>query len=238
MTTTTTAGAPVRARTYFGWQPEKVAFLFGMSAQRAAILTVAVLTAIWPLAVSRLPLVLGCWPIALVLAAAAVVRVAGRTSDEWLAAGSSYLMLRWRGQHKYLGAAFTPTDTPALIETGPDDTLTITQDPTSPVRDGGRLPGQRGQRGPRRRRRRAPVLDLPGILAPVRILAAPLPGGLPGTGAFAVAASTAPTPPSRRSPSPASGWSTPPAGTPASPGGAPCWRACAPTPTRSPGSRS
>ena len=31
------------SRTYFGWQPEKVAFLFGMSAQRAVLLSVAVL---------------------------------------------------------------------------------------------------------------------------------------------------------------------------------------------------
>jgi hypothetical protein len=193
MTTTTAAGAPARARTYFGWQPEKVAFLFGMSARRAAILTIAVLTAIWPLAVSRLPLILGCWPIAIALTAAAFVRVAGRTSDEWLTAAGSYLVLRWRGQHKYLGAAFTPADTPPLIETGPGGTLTITQDQTGPdgdgagAGDGGKVPGEHGQRRPRRGRRRAPVMDLPGILAPVRILAAPLPGGLPGTGTFAVA---------------------------------------------------
>lgn len=49
--------------------------------------------------------------------------------------------------------------------------------------DGGRIPGQR--RG--RRRRRKPVLDLPGVLAPVRILAAPLPAGLPGGEQLAVA---------------------------------------------------
>src|SRR5512141_2806417 len=98
MTSTTASAQAARARTYFGWQPEKVAFLFGMSAQRAVMLVAAVLAAVWPLAVSRPALVVLTWPVALLLAAAAFVRVAGRTSDEWAAAAASYVLLRWRDQ--------------------------------------------------------------------------------------------------------------------------------------------
>ena len=82
--TTVTSAPPARARTYFGWQPEKVAFMFGMSAQRAVLLIGAVLAAVWPLAVSRPSLVVVTWPVALVLVAAAFVRIVGRTTDEWV----------------------------------------------------------------------------------------------------------------------------------------------------------
>src|SRR5581483_5707167 len=45
-----------RARTYIGWQPEKVAFMFGLSGRRAALLVAAVLTGVWPLAMSNMSL--------------------------------------------------------------------------------------------------------------------------------------------------------------------------------------
>jgi len=186
MTTATTSpgtAAPARARTYFGWQPEKVAFLFGVSAQRSALLIGAVLAAIWPLAVSRLSLVIVTWPVALLLAAAAFVRIVGRTTDEWVTAAFSYLALRVRHQHKYLGAAFTP----GALDTEPSPvTDPGTSSPDSEQKDaaGGR-PGPRPGRS--RRGRRRPETDLPGVLAPVRILAAPLPQGLPGTELLAVA---------------------------------------------------
>jgi hypothetical protein len=174
-----TQPAAARPRTYHGWQAEKVAFLFGMSGQRAVMVTVAVLAAIWPLAVSRPCLVLVTWPFAAVLAAAAFVRIAGRTTDEWIVAVASYLGLRWRGQHTYLGAAFTPTDVEPSIEAGPEGTRPIGPDEQLGVA----APRGRKAKGPRRRR---PSPDLPGILAPVRILEAALPSALPGGDTFAV----------------------------------------------------
>jgi hypothetical protein len=209
MTSTTTGSTTGRARTYFGWQPEKVAFLFGMSAQRAFLLVAAVLAAVWPLAVSRIGLAVVTWPVAAVLTGAAFARVAGRTSDEWATAALSYAGLRWRDQHKYLAGPYTPrtTDTGPDVEAGEGsvtdpaagdggggrgsglvrvDPVTgdLTTDPTDPG-DGAGGGGARGRR--RSLGRRLPVVDLPGVLAPVRFLGVPLPAGLPGVGQLAVA---------------------------------------------------
>jgi hypothetical protein len=192
MTSTTASAQAARARTYFGWQPEKVAFLFGMSAQRAVMLVAAVLAAVWPLAVSRPALVVLTWPIALLLAAAAFVRVAGRTSDEWAAAATSYVLLRWRDQHKYLGGPYTPhvaapvdtTATPVEESTraGGEGAPTIESD------DRGKPPNlSRGPRPGRGGRNHTRGVDLPGVLAPVRFLAVALPSGLPGGEQLAVA---------------------------------------------------
>jgi hypothetical protein len=129
------------SRTYFGWQQDKVAFLFGLSGQRAAMIALAVLLAIWPLAVARPAEGVAAWPAAMILGVAAFARIAGRTSDEWLAASVSYALLRLQGQHKFASAAFAPRPRGA---------------PAAP-----------------------PLMDLPGILAPVRILAASSPQGGP-----------------------------------------------------------
>src|SRR5689334_7117189 len=94
------------ARTYFGWQRERVAFLFGMSGQRAGLLVAAVLIWVWPLAVSRVGLLLLCWPLAVVLVGVVFTRVAGRTVDEWASAVVSFEVLAWRQQHKFLSGAF------------------------------------------------------------------------------------------------------------------------------------
>lgn len=126
-----------RVRTYFGWQQEKVAFLFGLSAQRAVMVAAAVLTAVWPLAASRMAAAIVCWPIAVLLGTLAFLRIGGRTVDEWLAAFLSFHVLKARNRHKFLGAAFTPRAT-AAPEGKP--------------------------------------MDLPGILAPLQILEAPMAG--------------------------------------------------------------
>jgi type VII ESX secretion system EccE translocon-like protein len=138
--TTTSAQDRSRPRSYFGWQQDRVAFLYGMSGQRFSMLATAVLLAIWPLAMSDLHAGLATWPIAAVLALLAFVRLGGRTVDEWMSAVVSYGLLRAQGQHKFAGAAFAP---PAK-----------TAAPVAP----------RPQ-------------DLPGILAPVQILEADMPGG-------------------------------------------------------------
>lgn len=122
----------VRPRSYTGWQQEKVAFIFGLSAQRALALAGAVLAAIWPLATGRLADGTVCWPAATTLAVLALARIGGRTAGEWLTAAASYFFGAARDQHKFAAAAFTPA--------GPSG---------SP-----------------------PPMDLPGILAPLRILEA------------------------------------------------------------------
>ncbi|HEV2347921.1 MAG TPA: SCO6880 family protein [Actinocrinis sp.] len=120
------------SRTYFGWQHEKVAFLFGMSGQRAVMLGSSVLMAIWPLAASNLRLGIVTWPLAVLLAALAFARIAGRTVDEWMVAFVSFHLLRFRGQHKFASGAFAPVTKAAPDQPAP--------------------------------------MDLPGILAPLRIL--------------------------------------------------------------------
>ena len=134
-------------RTYGGWQQEKVAFLFGLSALRAAMLSGAVLAAITPVGVADMPAAAVFWPAALVLAAAALIRVGGRTGDEWLAGLASYMIIRARGQHRFAGGPFAPSQAAAA---------------------GARAAGE-----PQARRR---SLDLPGILAPLRILSVPAAG--------------------------------------------------------------
>jgi hypothetical protein len=130
---------PPGARTYSGWQQEKVAFLFGMSGQRAAMLAVAVLAAVWPVTTTHLRAGFVAWPIAGVLLVLAFLRVGGRTVDEWATATVSYGAIRSRSQHKFVSAAFNPNGRPGT----------------------------------------AKPLDLPGILAPVRILEARMPDGQP-----------------------------------------------------------
>jgi hypothetical protein len=126
-------------RSYFGWQQEKVAFLFGMSGQRAVMLGGAVLLMIWPLAISHLAAGLVTWPLAGLLVALAFVRIAGRTVDEWMVAFVSFHLLRLRGQNKFTSGAFAPIAKDTADEPAP--------------------------------------MDLPGILAPLRILEADAGGG-------------------------------------------------------------
>jgi hypothetical protein len=128
------------SRTYLGWQQEKVAFLFGLSGQRAAMIAAAVLAVIVPITEARPAEGLVTWPAAAVLLAAAFVRVGGRTADEWLLAAVSYQALAFRGQHKFASGPFV-----------------LQARTTSPVLD----PAI------------GPPMDLPGILAPLRILAVP-----------------------------------------------------------------
>src|ERR1700678_679282 len=123
------------SRTYGGGQLEKVAFLFGLSGKRAVLLGAAVLAAIMPIAMVRLTEAVILWPLAVLLTAAALVRVGGRTADEWLAAAVAYQLLAFRSQHKFAPGPFAP---PAA---------------------------QQGNE--------EPPQDLPGILAPVKILAVP-----------------------------------------------------------------
>lgn len=119
---------------YYGWQHERVNFLFGMSGRRTALVAIAVLIAVQPVSASRLSDALVAWPIAAFLLALAYLRVAGRTVDEWMVAAVSFQLIKARGQNRFHAGAFAP---PASA------------DPAAP-----------------------PPMDLPGVLAPVRILSA------------------------------------------------------------------
>jgi hypothetical protein len=145
-----------RQRTYSGWQQEKVAFLFGLSARRAAMLCGAVLAAITPLGTSNLKSALVFWPVGIALAAAALIRVNGRTGDEWLAGLLSYGAIRAQGQHKFAGGPFGPRHAPgpvgAVVSVGNDTQAAV------------------------RARKTAPALELPGILASLRVLSVPAAG--------------------------------------------------------------
>lgn len=88
--TTQTAGEQHRPRTYFGWQAERVAFMYGMSGRRFTMLGAAVLLTIWPLAISNLRTGIITWPIAVVLAVLAFLRIGGRT----VRVGRSALLLQ------------------------------------------------------------------------------------------------------------------------------------------------
>ena len=120
----------VPARTYAGWQHEKVHFLLGLSGRRAALAGLAVFLGLQPLASGHLVGAALFWPLALLLAGCAYVRVAGRTLDEWTITVVSYSLLKFRNKTLFLSGAFAP---------------------------------ERGVEPSR--------LDLPGVLAPLRILA-------------------------------------------------------------------
>lgn len=121
----------IPARTYAGWQHEKVYFLLGLSGRRAALVSSAVFLGLQPIASGRFAGAFLAWPLALVLAASAYVRVASRTLDEWTITVVSYNLLKLRHKNTFLSGAFAPG---------------------------------RGFEPAR--------LDLPGVLAPLRILTA------------------------------------------------------------------
>jgi len=196
-----------------------------MSAQRAVLLSVAVLAGIWPLATSRIQVAVLTWPVAALLCGIVLVRIAGRTSDEWASAAMSYAGLRWNNQHKYLGGPFAapaipvpllsaaepapdawftprhPTPSPTTQHPGTSEPTSMPSSPqgppttgpdTAPQSTGARRSNRSRPRRVRRWRRKgsepeAAVMDLPGVLAPVRFLAAPMPTGLPGGQVLAVA---------------------------------------------------
>ena len=122
---------PVPTRTYSGWQHEKVHFLLGLSGRRAALVGTAVFLGLQPIASGHPARMLLTFPLALVLATCAYVRVAGRTIDEWIPTVASYTLLKSRHKNTFLSGAFSPA---------------------------------RGIEQPR--------MDLPGVLAPLHVLAA------------------------------------------------------------------
>ncbi len=123
-----------RDQAYYGWQHERVNFLFGMNGRRTALVAVAVLVAVQPISAARLSDALIAWPVAAALLTLAYLRVAGRTIDDWMVVAVSFQLLKARGQNRFHSGAFAP------LAAG---------DPASPA-----------------------PMDLPGVLAPTRILTA------------------------------------------------------------------
>jgi hypothetical protein len=103
------AAAP-SARTYAGWQREKVAFLFGLSGPRVASVAAAVLLAVLPLLESSLRAALVSLPLAAALLLCAFARVAGRTLDEWALTAMHFSLLKARNRTRYVAGPFAPLD--------------------------------------------------------------------------------------------------------------------------------
>lgn len=95
-------------RTYSGWQHENVSFLLGLSGRRALITSAAVLLALQPIASGHLSNAFLLWPCALLLTAAAFVRIAGRTLDEWSQSVAVFTLARRLGQTLFLSGPFNP----------------------------------------------------------------------------------------------------------------------------------
>ena len=95
-------------RTYFGWQAERVEFMFGLSMQRTLLIAAALVLALWPVFSASLGSGVVAWPLAAVLGGSAMVRVAGRTADEWASSFLSYQYLRLRGLTKFASGPFNP----------------------------------------------------------------------------------------------------------------------------------
>ncbi|MBS2546912.1 PrgI family protein [Catenulispora sp. NL8] len=96
------------ARTYAGWQHEKVNFLLGLSGRRAVLVGAAVFLGLQPLASGHVAGAIVFWPLALMLAGCAYIRVAGRTLDEWMITVVSYNLLKLRHKTVFLSGAFAP----------------------------------------------------------------------------------------------------------------------------------
>jgi hypothetical protein len=168
-------------RTYFGWQSEKVHFLFGLTASRTVMVIAGALLAAWPLSISDPGLGMVCWPIAAALIACAFIRFAGRTADEWAAAWITFHVGRMLNYHRFAAGPFTPDH--AIVEAVvTDETTEVEAEDATDIAEETATdeatieePGD-GQEPKKAKRRftarflRAREIDLPGVLAPLRIL--------------------------------------------------------------------
>jgi hypothetical protein len=161
------------ARTYFGWQLERVAFMFGMSGSRVFMVGAAALLAVWPLAIEDLLIGLVTWPIAAIMLTLAFLRVRGRTADEWIIGFVSYRLGKRRDFHKFASGALAPDASPVI------DTVDLEPQPAeeeSELEAGSVTAQHRHGFSRGRMRKRA---DLPGVLAPIEILEDEFPDGTP-----------------------------------------------------------
>jgi hypothetical protein len=159
------------ARTYFGWQVERVAFMFGMSGPRVLMLGAASLLAVWPFTVADLLFGVIVWPIAAITIGLVFFRVRGRTADEWISGYISYRLGKRRDLHKFASGALAPDANPVIdtADLEPEASEEESGDETTVIT------AQHGH-GRGKKRKRA---DLPGVLAPIEILEDEFPDGTP-----------------------------------------------------------
>ncbi|SDD86675.1 SCO6880 family protein [Glycomyces harbinensis] len=163
------------ARSYFGWQVERVAFMFGMSGPRVLLLGAASLLAVWPFTVADLLFGVIVWPIAALTVGLVFFRVRGRTADEWITGWVSYHLGKRRDFHKFASGALAPDASP-VIDTADLEPEAAEEEPEpeSITAQHGNERGHGFGRGPKRKR-----ADLPGVLAPIEILEDEFPDGTP-----------------------------------------------------------
>ncbi|MFG3342419.1 SCO6880 family protein [Glycomyces sp. NPDC048151] len=162
-------------RTYFGWQTERVNFLFGLTVSRSLMLMFAVLMAAWPLGAANFELGLVCWPLAFLITGCAFMRLAGRTVDEWIAAWGTYHLGRALSWHRFAGGPFSPEHTMVEAVAVEDEEAALADEDQADENTANSGTDSSDDEPSRkrwftfrlRRRRRA---DLPGVLAPLEIL--------------------------------------------------------------------
>lgn len=174
-------------KTYFGWQSEKVNFMFGLTAQRSALLGLSALAGIWPIAITSFATALVAWPLAIVCALMAVVRIQGRTSDEWIVAAVSYQLVRLRGHHRFAGGVEVPRHQHLAAITHAETTTEVSGvDTDTDVSDEEGKSGHSGDETSEDEAEDAVAIsdftpsrgvDLPGVLAPLKILESPTADG-------------------------------------------------------------
>jgi hypothetical protein len=159
------------ARDYFGWQVERVAFMFGMSGSRVFMLAVAAIITIWPFIIADFLFGIIAWPIAAIMVAIAFLRVRGRTADEWITGFISYRLGTRRDLHKFASGPLAPDSSPVIdtADLEPDTAEDETESEESPTT------AQHGDRKGKKRKR----ADFPGVLAPIEILEDAFPDGTP-----------------------------------------------------------
>jgi hypothetical protein len=126
--------------TYSGWQREKGGFFFGLDAVQTAFIALAALTIIDSLLRHSWSQLLIALPIAGGLVAAALVRIEGKTTAQWIQTYISVIAVRAHGAHRF--------------EARPRSRVLDDEGEIAPPVDA------------------ADEWDLPGVLAPLRLLEA------------------------------------------------------------------
>jgi hypothetical protein len=106
--------------TFGGWQRDRGSALLGLSGPRVALLGAATAAGVtWLVTGPRLVLLPVLGSVGVLCAAAAFVRIAGRTVDEWVLTAAAFAVGRRRGEHRFLadrasGKGERPAEAPDL----------------------------------------------------------------------------------------------------------------------------
>jgi hypothetical protein len=97
-----------RPRTYTGWQPERSGFVGRLSGVGFCAAAAALIVGMLPVYTADMALAALAWPIAALLAALALVPVAGMPADEWVVLFCRYRVVRMRRAHLFASGVFAP----------------------------------------------------------------------------------------------------------------------------------